>query len=74
MTKADLLADPNSCLNKAAADEPLFVLRAQDLIAPAVVRYWADLLQGLGGNPIKAGAARALASEMTGWPYRKLPD
>lgn len=31
------------CLRKAAADEPIFVLRAQDLAAPAVVRLWCAL-------------------------------
>jgi hypothetical protein len=32
--------DDCSCLEKAAPDEPIFVLRAQDLTAPKVVLNW----------------------------------
>jgi hypothetical protein len=42
-TKREVLADPNSCLNKAGDDEPIFVLRAKDIVAPATVRFWHDL-------------------------------
>lgn len=35
------LSNPDSCLNKAANDEPLFVLRANDPVAPLAVRMWA---------------------------------
>lgn len=31
------------CYDKAADNEPLFVLRAQDALAPMVVEYWAEL-------------------------------
>ena len=31
-----------NCYAKAADDEPIFVLRAKDALAPDVVRYWAD--------------------------------
>ena len=31
-----------SCLNKAADDEPIFVLRANDELAPMAVRTWAS--------------------------------
>ena len=40
MVKRDELADPASCLNRAADDEPLFVLRASDPLAVNVVRDW----------------------------------
>jgi len=40
--KRNELANPNSCLNKAADDEPLFVFRANDPLAPQLVREWAD--------------------------------
>jgi hypothetical protein len=39
--KIDELKMERSCLNKAADDEPLFVLRANDELAPAIVREWA---------------------------------
>lgn len=34
-------AQGRGCLGRAADDEPLFVLRAQDKSAPYVVRHWA---------------------------------
>lgn len=41
-TKADLIATPNSCWNRADGKEPLFVLRSNDPTAPSVVRAWAN--------------------------------
>lgn len=40
--KKDELANPNSCLNKAADDEPIFVLRANDPVAASIVRQWGN--------------------------------
>lgn len=40
-TKAQEIRNPDSCLNKAAFDEPVFVLRANDPVAAHVVEYWA---------------------------------
>jgi hypothetical protein len=40
MIKAQELADPTSCLNKAKDDEMLFVLRGKDLAAPETIRSW----------------------------------
>ena len=42
MLKNDVIAGP-SCLTKAADDEPLFILRANDELAPYVVRMWAEM-------------------------------
>ena len=42
MLKKDELANRNSCINRAAPDEPVFVLRANDRIAPSIVRDWAS--------------------------------
>lgn len=41
MLKKDELSNPNSCLNRADENEWLFVLRANDPIAPTLVREWA---------------------------------
>lgn len=41
MLKRDELADPNSCLNKAADDEYLFVLRSKDPEMANTIREWA---------------------------------
>ena len=65
----------DTCLQKAADDEPIFVLRAQDITAPAIVRMWAEM-QKL--HPIRAEEkireALALADRMEQWPTRKFPD
>jgi hypothetical protein len=43
MIKARLLMDQTSCLNKAGALEPVFLLRANDPLAAATVRLWAAM-------------------------------
>lgn len=65
-TKAQNLADPNSCWNKAADDEPVFVLRAKDSAAPAVVRHWVDITRDLHENT-KRGLALGVANAMEAW-------
>jgi hypothetical protein len=63
-----------SCLKKAADDEPIFVLRAQDKLAPAVVQYWIDLARSQGTpEPTLQEAERCMAS-MEAWPTKKVPD
>ena len=75
MKKLDELTDPRSCLNRAADDEPLFVLRANDEIAPSVVRQWAQAYLILkGGSPsmtfdqlAKCDEAMLLSHQMEKW-------
>lgn len=87
MLKTDELHNPDSCLNKAALNEPLFVLRAQDVLAPRVVEFWANLLYGeslrnqiegrLPQDPPsqKVVNARKIADLMRRWNGpKKLPD
>lgn len=64
----------SGCFAKAADDEPLFVLRAQDKCAPQHVRDWADHAELRGCSPEKVAEARALADQMEAWPTRKYPD
>lgn len=40
-TKRENILNPASCWNRAAPDEPVFVLRANDPLAPQIVREWA---------------------------------
>ena len=42
MIKREELTNPSSCLNRAADDEPIFVLRAHDQCAVATVLAWAN--------------------------------
>jgi hypothetical protein len=61
-------------LGKAQDDEPIFVLRAQDTLAPALVRRWADEAERAGCPAVKFIEARAVADAMEQWPTRRLPD
>jgi len=85
MKKQDELLNINSCLRRAEMDEPIFVLRANDELAPSIVDMWADLYQhakcGLDGKGMtekqveKVKEARELAREMRRWKAEKeLPN
>jgi len=72
--KKEELSNPNSCLNKAADDEPIFVLRANDALSSQLVRDWARKASALGCGPEKVAEAISLADKMEQWPTRKNPD
>lgn len=55
-------------------DEPVFILRAQDILAPIAVAYYADLYEAATGDFHHASEIRAFAQVMTTWSPRKLPD
>lgn len=55
-------------------DEPVFVLRAQDILAPVAVRMYAFLVQMATGNSGQAREIEEFADSMMAWPNRKLPD
>lgn len=40
MLKKNELDDENSCLNRATANEMLFVILERDVAAPETIRYW----------------------------------
>ena len=58
-------------------DEPTFLLRAQDRVAPATVRDWAHRARNLGASNEKVSGAMDIALEMERWQNRngaKTPD
>lgn len=59
MIKQDIINNPNSCLNKAADDEPLFILRSTDELSPKCVRDWACRLLVKADETQKTDAALA---------------
>lgn len=63
----------STCYLKADDAEPIFVLRGQDLLAPAHVRDWAEHAELRGVDPEKVADARACAAAMEAWPTRKVP-
>lgn len=40
MTKAEAIADPNSCWNRALDDEPVFILLGRDIAATDAIYRW----------------------------------
>jgi hypothetical protein len=64
-------AKGDSCWDKAAPDEPLFVLRAQDATAPEVVEYWLYLNPHLQ-HTVKGYEARDLANQMRTWQNERM--
>ncbi len=50
MLKREELADPQSCLNRAADDELIFVLLGRDVATRAAIRAWIDERIRLGKN------------------------
>jgi ATP-dependent Clp protease ATP-binding subunit ClpX len=57
-----------------APNEPIFTLRAQDLLAPAIIRAWCELAVLASVPPDKIREAREIALQMEQWPKRKVPD
>jgi len=67
----------NPTLENVADDEPIFVLRARDVLAPEVVGAWADKMKERGGDSDKKHDALVIADQMREWQRRngsKLPD
>lgn len=63
-----------NCLHKLQPNEPFFVLRAQDLLAPHLVEQWAMNAEKQGCDPAKVQEARRCALHMMAWKGRKYPD
>lgn len=54
--------------------EPVFILRAQDELAAALVDEWCQRADAAGVRSGKIAEARAIAEDMRAWPYKKRPD
>jgi len=62
---------------KIPSNEPVFLLRAQDITAPLVVEFWADRAEKAGALPNIVAAARRQAFDMKTWQHlhpAKVPD
>ena len=62
------------CLGKAADDEPVFILRAQDALAADLVELWALRAKTTDCPYDKVREAFDCAEQMRRWPIRKNPD
>ena len=70
----EMAASGKGCLGKAADDEPVFILRAQDSLAADLVELWSIRARSAGCPVDKTRKAMELAEEMRRWPIRKNPD
>ena len=68
------LTQGQGCLGKAHDDEPIFILRAQDIHAADLVEKWAIWARASGCGNDKVQEAHDLADKMRRWPGRKNPD
>lgn len=64
----------NGTSRTVPADEPVFLIRAQDIVGGAAVRAWANLAEAAGASRDILDQARAQASKMEAWPRKKVPD
>lgn len=58
-------------------DEPVFLIRAQDVCGPGTVSHWAMMAELFGADPEVVEAARRQAKEMYEWHRKhghKVPD
>jgi ribosome-binding protein aMBF1 (putative translation factor) len=55
-------------------NEPIFTLRGQDILAPAMIRLWCEMAVLTGVPADKIREAREIALLMEQWPKRKVPD
>lgn len=70
----DRIQDPAGLI---PADEPVFLLRGQDLVAPFAVRMWARNAELAGADPAIVASAIAQAEAMERWHeagHHKVPD
>ena len=70
----DAIQDPRGLIPE---DEPVFLLRAQDVTAPAVVEYWVMKARDAGALENIVEAAENQAEEMRKWQREhgiKIPD
>ncbi len=66
-------------LAKVGDDEPIFVLRAQDALAPETLQYWISRAEIRGVPKMKTDEAYELKSKLIAWQIQnadkvKVPD
>jgi len=70
----DRIQDPTGLIPE---NEPVFLLRGQDRLAPSLLRTWAHQLLDSGGSGVMAEMVMKHANDMLDWQdkvKKKLPD
>ncbi len=60
--------------NKIPEDEPVFLIRAQDVVGARTVRAWAFFNREVGGSQSLTESALKQADLMEKWPKHKIAD
>lgn len=55
-------------------DEPVLVIRGQDICGAAAARHYAELLVSVHAHPAMVKKVLDHADAMEAWPVKKLPD
>lgn len=55
-------------------DEPVFLLRASDKLAPATMYFWCGSMEAEGGHPEMIRMVKEQADKMGAYGKSKLPD
>jgi hypothetical protein len=69
----DELTRPESTVNSARGDEPVFVMRARDVVAPQTIGWWIWFARALGVDEPKTARAEIQRQAATGWVEKALP-
>lgn len=56
------------------SDEPVFLIRGQDVAGGDAVRAWAELAKKAGACPQMVYTAYLHADKLDAWPKKKIPD
>ncbi len=69
----DRFQDPEGLIPE---DEPVFLIRGQDVTAPLVLEFWASVAQAKGAKPNIIAVVREHAEDMRRWQdnHCKVPD
>jgi hypothetical protein len=68
------LFDGKGLLARVESNEPIFILRAQDRLAPLLVWMWGSMAWWSGCPRAKVSEAFDVMRAMRRWPRRKFPD
>ena len=65
------IVDPTG---KIPADEPVFIIRGQDVNASAALDFYAHLAEFSGASPELIASVHKQAQAMRDWQVKKVPD
>lgn len=74
MTVRDAVTHLRGVRDAGKADEPVFILRGQDILAAEIIMAWVAIALARGVAQAKVNGAAMAANEFYRWPTRKLPD